>query len=181
MVKKLYAAGGYTLGGGELLGLGAPTADDSAARRTDVWGINVEKTSADETNATQTPSAIASMAIAIPGAGKYDFEYAIPYQVSVTGNGIWVDLNGPTNSFLSYVIEIQSNTTTNRSDYRTALNTNASLSSTGAAGTTFMVRIAGRIIATASGTLQPRYSNNNATAMTTTIKTGAYGSARLVG
>lgn len=181
MTKKLYASGGYTLGGGELGGLGAPTADDSAARRTDVWGVNVEKTSADETNTTQIPSAIASLAIAIPGAGKYDFEFFIPYQVSVTGNGIWIDLNGPTNSFLSYTIEIQSNTTTNRSDWRNALNTSASLSSTGASGTTFIVRIIGRITATASGTLQPRYSNNTATAMTTTVKTGAYGSARWVG
>lgn len=137
-------------------------------------GVFVEKTSADETNATQVMSNISSLAMTVAKAGKYKFEVFIPYRCSVTGNGISVDLTGPSTSFLSFQTEIQSNTTTFRKDWKTAFSSAASLSSTGSNSLDFGVWLKGRLTATASGTLQPRYCLGGATAATLTVKTGAF-------
>lgn len=158
------AAGGYDFQGSDAYNIGK----------------NPIKTSADETNATQTASDISSLAMAIPGAGTYDFDWYIPYSMSVTGNGASIDVTGPTTSTLSYQVEIQTNTTSFRKDHRSAFSTVAEVNATGAAGSTFHIHIWGRMVATASGTITPRYKLQGATAATMTVKTGAYGSLRRV-
>lgn len=164
MAKKMQAAGGYDFGASPMV----------------FPGWDPIKTSADETNATQTMSSISSLAMTVPAAGTYEFEYYIPYAMSVTGNGAAVDVTGPTTSLISFQTEIQTNTTAFRKDHRTAFSSSASVTSTGAANQTFGIRVQGRFVATASGTITPRYALQGATAATMTVRTGAYGKLRCV-
>jgi hypothetical protein len=128
----------------------------------------------DESQSTTTLDDIDNLGIAV-GTGTYEFEFVIPYQTSVTGNGIALSLAGPTTSFCSYTIEIQSANTTTRSDYQTVFGTTGATNGAGTANTTFTARISGRVVTTASGTLQPRYAIGSGAASTATIKAGAYG------
>ncbi len=173
--KKQYATG-YQFGGSELSVIGSATANDSVPTWAQVKGVRVEKTSADETNNTTTPSNISSLAVAVDNSSTYDFEFLIPYSMSGTGNGISFDITGPTTTFLSYSIEIQTNTTTMRADYKTAFSSAVTLSSTGSTST-FRIWVHGRMTTSASGTVQPRYAIGSGTGQTATVKTGALGRA----
>lgn len=135
---------------------------------------------ADQPSTTLTLADITNLGLAIT-AGTWDFEFVIPYTGSVnTGSGINLDLTGPTNTLVSYTHQIQSGNGTYVELYRSTLSSAQAGGAITSNATTYTARIRGRIIATASGTLQARFALRDA-ATTTTVKAGAYGIARKVG
>ncbi|HSW91431.1 MAG TPA: hypothetical protein VLG09_02200 [Candidatus Saccharimonadales bacterium] len=167
------------------LGVGADgavlTADSSTASGVK-WGVSstaapvIATVTSDQATTSITVVDITGLGIAV-GVGTYEFEYLLPYTGSVNGaSGLLLSLNGGgvTTSFLSYVLEIQSSTTTISNYFRSAFDVNQAGVVATTAGTSYIARIRGLAITTAGGTLQPRFGvTNNGT--TTTIKAGAYG------
>lgn len=128
----------------------------------------------DQATTSATVEDITGIGLAV-GIGTYEFEFLIPYTSSVSnGSGILLALNGPTNSFLSYVMEIQSAQTANGIYYRNVFASNQAGVSVVTAGSVYAVRMRGRVTTTASGTLQPRFGITVGST-TTTVKAGAYG------
>jgi hypothetical protein len=139
------------------------------------FGVVTAKITADLTaNSTTTMADVTGLGLAVPYAGTFDFEFVYPWQCATTSSSIGTSLSGPANSFVSYTIQTQTNTTTTRSDYKSALAAAAlSAGNAGGAATSFVVRISGRIVATAAGTLQPQFAATVAS-NAITIKAGGY-------
>lgn len=126
---------------------------------------------------------IASLAVPVAANQSYEFEFVIFYQGSVsgaTGSAPNLNLTGPANSFISYVIEIQTGVSTFNEYVRTTLNS-AQVPGAGVGNTTveYVCRIRGRITTTASGTLQPQIAMGGGSFTgTVTVKAGSYGKAQ---
>jgi hypothetical protein len=122
---------------------------------------------------------ISGLGIAV-GIGSYEFEFVIPYTGSITGatgSAPNINLTGPSTSFVSYVIDIQTGVSSFNEYMRIALNS-AQAPGTGVGNTTvtYLCRIRGRVTTTASGTLQPQLAlGGGSFTGTVTIKAGAYG------
>lgn len=133
------------------------------------------------TNST-TLQDVTGLALAVPTAGTYEFDFIAPWSGSVGTGGTtstnprW-QLNGPTSSHLAYTIEIATANSTTYTFFRANMSTPAA-PTTGAqtADSIYITRIRGRIIATAAGTLQPQVALATGTwTGTVTIAAGAYG------
>jgi hypothetical protein len=134
--------------------------------------------SADQATTSVTVEDITGLGMSV-GIGSYEFEFFIPYTGSVSsGSGILLSLNGPTSSFLSYTLQIQSSNTTQGSYYRSAFNSNQAGVVITTAGTIYVARISGIVTTTASGTLQPQFGITSG-GTTTTAKAGMYGKLTL--
>lgn len=128
----------------------------------------------DQATTSATVEDITGLGLAV-AIGTYEFEFLIPYTASVNGgSGILLALNGPASSFLSYVMEIQAAQTSNGIYYRNAFASNQPGVSVTTAGSIYVARIRGRVVTTASGTLQPRFGVTVG-GTTTTAKVGTYG------
>jgi hypothetical protein len=130
--------------------------------------------SVDQATTSITVEDITNLGLSV-GIGTYEFDFLIPYTGSVSaGSGILLALAGPTNSFLSYTLEIQSAQTSNGIYYRSVFASNQAGVSVTTGGNIYVAKIRGRVTTTASGTLQPRFGITVGST-TTTAKVGMYG------
>lgn len=128
----------------------------------------------DQATTSVTVEDIVGLGLAV-GIGTYEFEFLIPYTGSVNGgSGMLLALTGPASSFLSYTMDIQAAQTSNGTYYRSAFAVSQAGVSVTTAGNIYVARIRGRVVTTASGTLQPRFGITIG-GTTTTAKVGAYG------
>lgn len=134
------------------------------------------------TNATTTLGDVTGLSLAVPAAGTYEFDFWVVWSGDQGGGTStataprW-QLTGPTSSHLEYSIEVQTANATTNSFRRNAMSSPAA-PTTGAqtAGSTYMTRLRGRIVATAAGTLQPQASLATGTATgTVSVLSGSYG------
>lgn len=134
------------------------------------------------TNATTALGDVTGLALSIPAAGTYEFDFWVVWSGDQGGGTStataprW-QLTGPTSSHLEYSIEVQTANATTNSFRRNAMSSPAA-PTTGAqtAGSTYMTRLRGRIVATAAGTLQPQASLATGTATgTVSVLSGSYG------
>jgi hypothetical protein len=139
---------------------------------------NLVTVTSDQATTSVTVENITGLGMAV-GIGTYEFEFIIPYTGSVNGgSGILLDLNGPTSSFLSYMLDIQASNTTQGRYWRDAFASNQAGVVVTTAGNVYVARISGRVTTTASGTLQPRFGITNG-GTTTTAKAGMTGRLQL--
>jgi hypothetical protein len=129
---------------------------------------------ADQATTSVTVENIPALAMNI-GIGSYEFEFYIPYTGSVSGaSGLLLNLEGPSTSFLSYTMNIQSSNTTHSTFFRNVFDDDQAGVVITTAGTLYSARISGYAVTTAAGILQPQFGiTNNGT--TTTAKVGMYG------
>lgn len=134
---------------------------------------NVRATkTATEANATTTPDDVDDLALSLAVA-TYDFRFYIPYQQSVTGNGVDLRLKSsgaPTSSFLAYSIAVQSTDTTRTQFQKTAFDDPVQTVSVTTANKSYLMEIFGRIIVTAAGILQPQFAIGTGTGGTVTLQ-----------
>lgn len=132
--------------------------------------------------ASTTLADVTGLALTIPAAGTWEFDFVAPWSGSQGGgtgtstNPRW-QLNGPPSSHLSYTIEISTSNSTTYSYYRTTMTTPA-VPTTGAQtpDSVYPTRIRGRIVATGPGTLQPQVAlAAGSWTGTVSVAAGAYG------
>jgi hypothetical protein len=138
------------------------------------FGVITPKLTADlsPTNSTVTLADITGLGLAV-GIGTYDFDFVLPFSSATTGAGLVLTLNGPASSFVSFILQIQSQTSTVRFGWRGAYGATDTGSNAATANATFLGRITGRVITTSAGTLNAQYASSVA-GVAITIKSGAY-------
>ena len=133
----------------------------------------------DQGNASLTLADVTSLGLSLAATSTYDFDFFLPYTGDTNSSSpITLSLSGPTNTFLGYMIYIQSSSSAKTEAVRTAFASSFTGAAITTAGTIYVARITGRVITTASGTLIPQLAGDGT--HTCTIKAGAWASAGLV-
>ena len=133
---------------------------------------------ADQSNATAVLADVTSLGLSLAATSTYDFDFYLPYTGDTNSSApVTLSLSGPTNTFLGYLIYVQSSASAKTEVTRTAFASSFTGAAVTTAGTIYVARITGRVTTTASGTLIPQFAGDGT--HTNVIKAGAWGAARL--
>ena len=143
----------------------------------DHTGIVYCRKAADQSFSTTTFNDSTNMALAVPGAGTYAFEFFVFFTTNATTVGIRLSVNGPAASAIRWGVQnpmgaVAAGNLVGQTQ-SAAYNAEPVVFTAGPGTGGAMAVVIGSIVATAAGNVQLRHGSETATA--TTILTGSWG------